>query len=148
MLLYIYDSIKNLLYKMIGYKKDSLEKKNVKKNQNDFEKNINEKKSDDLNERQSNNSNELFESGENATEGELLGKKRENNITYNLDDIELKKINLDKNICIRLLSNVHGTFVDVRKYYKGYPTKKGIRFSLFMFKKIIEIMKDDILKEN
>lgn len=71
-------------------------------------------------------------------------KKYNQGITYNLDDIELKKINLDKNVCIRIINNVNGTFVDIRKYYKGYPTKRGIRFSTYMFRKIIELLKDDI----
>jgi len=78
---------------------------------------------------------------------DLLSKKigKDSSASYNLDDIEIKKITLDKNIVIRVISNVNGTFVDIRKYYKGYPTKKGIRITLYMFKKILEILKDEII---
>ena len=77
---------------------------------------------------------------------ELLTKKTvKESASYNLDDIEIKKITLDKSIVIRVISNVNGTFVDIRKYYKGYPTKKGIRITLDVFKKILEILKDDII---
>lgn len=71
-------------------------------------------------------------------------QEKQNGATYNLDDIEIKKISLDKNICVRIINNINGTFVDIRKYYKGYPTKRGIRFSTFMFKKIIEYLKEDL----
>lgn len=91
-------------------------------------------------------SNEEKEKKEENIETELLTKKiAKETASYNLDDIEIKKITLDKNIVIRVISNVNGTFVDIRKYYKGYPTKKGIRITLYVFKKILEILKDDII---
>lgn len=97
-----------------------------------------------INKESDKSSNDTIEIDEEKNDGKELKETKHNNITYNLDDVELKKINLDKNICIRVINNINGTFIDIRKYYKGYPTKRGIRFTTFMFKKIIEVLKDDI----
>lgn len=66
---------------------------------------------------------------------------------YAFDDVIHKKIELEGDIVARLLSNNRGVFVDMRKYYKGYPTKKGIRISAFYFKKLYELLKDEIEKK-
>ena len=74
----------------------------------------------------------------------LIGKKVEKK--YDLNDEELKVITLDNDIVIKLISNNRGVFVDVRKYYKGYPTKKGIRVIASRFREVARILDDDIRK--
>lgn len=66
--------------------------------------------------------------------------------TYTLEDKEIKRINLDGDIVVRLLTNNLGAFVDIRKYYKGYPTKKGIRIYVNNYTKINDLLMDDIKK--
>ena len=59
---------------------------------------------------------------------------------YSIEEKELKKIELAKNIFLRILY-IHGrSMVDIRKYYKGYPTKKGIRFSLETYRNIKDLI--------
>lgn len=72
--------------------------------------------------------------------------KKNGVLTYNMEDIELKKIFLEKNVCVRILTNNAGKFVDIRKYYKGFPTKRGVRISIEMFKELLKVIKNDILK--
>lgn len=72
---------------------------------------------------------------ENAT---FLGKK----YTYKIDDeTELKKVELDKNIVLRIIDFNGKKLVDLRKYYKGFPTKRGIRFDYDTFETLVEIIK-------
>ena len=67
----------------------------------------------------------------------LLGKKH----TYKIEnEQELKKIEIDKNIIFRLLDVNGKKLVDIRRYYKGFPTKKGIRFDYDSFKEINNII--------
>ena len=69
---------------------------------------------------------------------QFLGKK----YTYKIDDeTELKKIELDKNIVVRILDFNGKKLVDLRKYYKGFPTKRGIRLDYDTFETLIEIIK-------
>ena len=42
--------------------------------------------------------------------------------SYKLIDEELKKIELEKNIILRLLKSDGKLYIDLRKYYKNYPT--------------------------
>lgn len=64
--------------------------------------------------------------------------------TYDLVDDELKVITLDNDLVVKLIANNKGVFVDFRKYYKGYPTKKGIRILATKFKEVARVMNDDI----
>lgn len=50
-------------------------------------------------------------------------KKKE----YDIDDTIIRDITLSGDIHVRLISNANGYFVDLRKYFNGYPTRKGIR---------------------
>lgn len=81
-----------------------------------------------------------------ATEKEktifLSGKNND----YAFDDQVHTKVELDGDIVVKLLSNNKGVFVDIRKHYKGYPTKKGIRIYASYFKQLYEALKDDIDK--
>lgn len=59
---------------------------------------------------------------------------------YIIEDTVLKKINLDKNLVLRLIENANGKFIDIRRFYKDYPTKKGVRFSYAAFKKLLDFV--------
>lgn len=66
--------------------------------------------------------------------------------TYDLVDDELKVITLDNDLVVKLIANNKGVFVDFRKYYKGYPTKKGIRILATKFQEVARVMDEDISK--
>ena len=69
---------------------------------------------------------------------QFLGKK----YTYKIEDeTELKKVELDKNIVMRIIDFNGKKLVDLRKYYKGFPTKRGVRFDYDAFETLIEIIK-------
>lgn len=72
----------------------------------------------------------------------LLEKKIKR--TYDLVDDELKVVTLDNDLVAKLIANNKGVFVDFRKYYKGYPTKKGIRILATKFQEVSRVMNDDI----
>lgn len=74
----------------------------------------------------------------------LLEKKVKT--TYDLIDDELKVITLDNDLVVKLIANNKGVFVDFRKYYKGYPTKKGIRIIATKFKEVAKVLIEDITK--
>lgn len=56
------------------------------------------------------------------------------------NDIEVQKIEVDKNICIRVMDSNGNKYVDLRKFYKGYPTKRGIRLKYELFKDVVEAL--------
>ena len=66
--------------------------------------------------------------------------------TYDLVDDEVKVITLDDDMVVKLIANNKGIFVDFRKWYKGYPTKKGIRILATKFQEVADIMASDIKK--
>lgn len=72
----------------------------------------------------------------------ILGKKTKK--PYEDNDEEHKIITLDSDLVVKLLSNNKGLFVDFRKYYKGYPTKRGIRVYASKFKKVADLLSSDI----
>jgi len=65
---------------------------------------------------------------------------------YDLNDKIIISVQLDKNIKVSLIENEKGQYVDIRKYYNEYPTKKGIRIEAHTFKTVIESLKDDLDK--
>jgi hypothetical protein len=80
---------------------------------------------------------------------DVLNKKTKKSVekrSYDLIDDEIRKITLDGDIVVKLISNNKGVFVDFRKYYKGYPTKKGIRIAATKFKEVFKILNKDISK--
>ena len=79
-----------------------------------------------------------------TTEKKVIGNKTRR--TYDLVDDEIKTITLDNDIVVKLIANNKGVFVDFRKYYKGYPTKKGIRILASKFKEIAQLLDADIKK--
>ena len=72
-------------------------------------------------------------------------KGNENDIkkdTFNIDEVVKLTIEVDKNLMLRVVDNIYGRFVDVRKYYKGFPTKTGMRIPLNMFYKVFKIIEN------
>lgn len=60
----------------------------------------------------------------------------------NLDDEIIREIELDKNIRIRIVETNDGRFIDIRKFYKGFPTKKYIKISFKKFRRFMDVIKD------
>lgn len=69
-------------------------------------------------------------------------KKRD----YDLNDKRIMSIQLDKNIKVCLIENEKGQYVDIRKYYNDFPTKKGIRIDAHIFKDVTESLKEELDK--
>lgn len=61
---------------------------------------------------------------------------------YVIEETELKKFELEPNIFLRILQTGNNKVIDIRKYYKGYPTKKGIRFGMSVFREIQKLCID------
>ncbi|MBP3917315.1 hypothetical protein [Clostridium sp.] len=80
------------------------------------------------------------------------GKKKVINLddkkkkTYDIEDTVIREITLTGDIRVKLISNINGYFVDVRKYYKGYPTKRGIRMLASKFNAAADYLKADLKK--
>ena len=80
------------------------------------------------------------------SDDELDIKKDEiknNKNTFNLvadEEKELLRINLKKNIVVRILDINDEKYVDFCKYYKGYPTKKNIRIKYKTYLKIKDLL--------
>jgi len=71
------------------------------------------------------------------------GKHKEKK-EYDLDDSVIRDITLAGDIHVRLVANTNGYFVDIRKYFKGYPTKKGIRMLATKFATASEMLRNDL----
>lgn len=59
---------------------------------------------------------------------------------FSVDEIVRLTIEVDKNLMLRVVDNIYGRFIDVRKYYRGFPTKTGMRIPLNMFYKVVNII--------
>lgn len=67
----------------------------------------------------------------------FIGKK----YVYKIEDEkELQKVEIDKNIVLRVLEIGDKKLIDLRRYYKGFPTKRGIRFDYNVFKTLKQII--------
>lgn len=53
-----------------------------------------------------------------------------------IEDTVVKQIKIDKNLVLRVIENSNGKFIDLRRFYKNYPTKKGIRINYAVYKKV------------
>lgn len=61
-------------------------------------------------------------------------------LIYKFEETELAKMEIEKNIYLRVVDDGNRKYVDIRRFYKGYPTKKGIRFNLATFKAIKKVI--------
>lgn len=80
-----------------------------------------------------------------STPPNVLQKKISNKapkIVYHVEEEELKKVEVDKNIYLRIIKYLDDLYFDLRKYYKGFPTKQGIRFKLEVYNKIKDLLSD------
>ncbi len=77
------------------------------------------------------------EKTEEKKENQFIGKK----YIYKIEDEkELQKIEIEKNIILRVIEIGDRKMIDLRRYYKGFPTKRGIRFDYKIFKTLKEII--------
>lgn len=70
-------------------------------------------------------------------------EKEKTKTIYNLsndEEEELSRIELKKNIVVRLLNINDEKFIDFCKFYKGYPTKKNIRIKYKTYIKLNELL--------
>ena len=68
---------------------------------------------------------------------------KDNKNTFNLvadEEKEILRINLKKNIVVRILDVNDEKYVDFCKYYEGYPTKKNIRIKYKTYLKIKDLL--------
>lgn len=71
------------------------------------------------------------------------GSNKENeipNIVYTIEEKEIKKMQVDHNLFVRVLQGADDMYIDIRKFYKGYPTKQGVKFKYCIFEKIKEFL--------
>ena len=67
---------------------------------------------------------------------------------YDLNDTIIRDITLSNETHLRLLSNINGYFIDIRKFFRGYPSSKGIRVSAGKFALAMDYLKKDIEQLN
>ena len=74
---------------------------------------------------------------DNKIKEDLMQPKINNNNMYTtvdiLNEIELKRIEIDKNLFLRVIQIGDNKFIDISKFYSGRPTKKGIRFNMNLY---------------
>ena len=63
---------------------------------------------------------------------------------YDLDDMIIRDITLSNDVHMRLISNINGYFVDIRKYFRGFPSQKGIRIAATKFDIACDYLRNDI----
>lgn len=61
-------------------------------------------------------------------------------VIYSIEEEEVRKIEVDRNIYLRIIKTQNDVYIDVRKFYKGFPTKQGIRFKLSVYNKIKDLL--------
>ena len=76
------------------------------------------------------------------TQKEIETIKIPSKFSYKLIDEELKKVELEKNIILRLLKSDGKLYIDLRKYYKNYPTKRGIRIPYDVFMETVKYLQN------
>jgi hypothetical protein len=80
----------------------------------------------------------------NLDEDDGKKSKKSGKKEYDLDDTIIRDIALAGNIHFQLISNVNGYFIDIRKFFNGYPTKKGIRILASKFATASDLLKADL----
>lgn len=56
-------------------------------------------------------------------------------IGYVIEDNVLQKFEVDKNVFLRIIQ-ADDLYIDLRKFYKGFPTKQGVRFKMSIYDQI------------
>lgn len=74
----------------------------------------------------------------------LDDSKKKKEKVYDIDDTILRDITLAGDIHVRLISNINGYFIDIRKYFRGFPSKKGIRMLASKFSIAADYLKKDL----
>ena len=113
---------------------------NMKKN--DIKMDVEEQKLSQQNDNKSINIEEVIDSKKINLDETKKEKKQKK--AYDSDDTIIRDITLANDIHVRLLSNINGFFVDIRKYFRGYPSQKGIRMAATKFIIASEYLKKDI----
>lgn len=113
---------------------------NIKKD--DIKMDIEEQKLTQQNDNKSINIEEVIDSKKINLDDTKKEKKQKK--VYDLDDNIIRDITLANDIHVKLLSNMNGYFVDIRKYFRGYPSQKGIRMAATKFVIASEYLKKDI----
>lgn len=61
-------------------------------------------------------------------------------IIYKEAEEELKRVEIEKNVYVRVLKIGKETYVDIRRFFREYPTKKGIRLPYETFVNLKSIL--------
>ena len=109
---------------------------------NDIKMDVEEQKLSQQNDNKSINIEEVIDSKKINLDETKKEKKQKK--AYDSDDTIIRDITLANDIHVRLLSNINGFFVDIRKYFRGYPSQKGIRMAATKFIIASEYLKKDI----
>lgn len=59
---------------------------------------------------------------------------------YEINEKIILTIAVDKNHIFRVLDDINGRYVDIRKFYKGFPTKNGIKIPLTIYNEVNKII--------
>lgn len=70
----------------------------------------------------------------------VLENSNNNDVNLTFSETILKQINIDKNLVLRVIENANGKFIDIRRFYKNYPTKNGVMFSYSVFEKLKNLL--------
>lgn len=96
--------------------------------------------------------NDLLKDKEKENNGVAINldedKPKKTKKEYDLDDTIIRDITLSNETHLRLLSNINGYFIDIRKFFRGYPSSKGIRVSAGKFALAMDYLKKDIEQLN
>ena len=104
---------------------------------------ITEKKTTELNKKTIELEEEKKEELSDNDDIKLDKKQNDNKMIYNLttdDEKEISRIELKKNIVVRILEINDEKYIDFCKFYKGYPTKKNIRIKFKTYIKLNNIL--------
>lgn len=60
-------------------------------------------------------------------------------VVQRLEEVDLIKVEVAKNLFLRVVIDENKEkMIDLRKYYKGFPTKQGLRFSFEVYDLILD----------
>jgi hypothetical protein len=65
-------------------------------------------------------------------------KKSKLKTAYNISDDVLAEIPIDKKLKVKILKYKDAFYIDIRKYFGIYPSRKGIRISTSVFSDLVK----------